>query len=48
MGHTTQLNGLQATDPFAPPFFDFLPGCPTASMYRKYHLSPYLRPDPDL
>ena len=38
LGHTTQLNSFnKATDPFfAPPFFDFLNGCPTASVCKKY------------
>ena len=37
MGHTTHLNSsfVKATDPFAPHFFDFLLGCPPASVRRK-------------
>ena len=37
-----------ATDPFAPPFFDFLFGFPSASTCRKWHLSPCTQPYSDL
>ena len=35
---------ITATDPFAPPFFDFLLGFPSASTCRKRHLSPWTQP----
>ena len=38
----------KATDPFAPPFFDFSLSCPPASVFRNIHLSPYLHQDSDL
>ena len=43
MGHTTQLNTLfqYSNRSFAPPVFDFLLGCPPASVCRKLHLSPH-------
>ena len=38
----------KATDAFAPPFFDFLLGCPRASVCSKLLLSLFLHPDSDL
>ena len=49
LGHTSQLKSFnEATDPCAPTFFDFLLGCPPASVCRNLHLSTYLHLDSDL
>ena len=41
-------NPSGGTDPFAPPFFDFLLGFSSASTCRKWLLSPYVHQDSDL